>query len=267
MTYFGFLFTFLVPPILLVTLLNWRDRRAGRRLVPELRGLSPVLLTGLLVAVAVVWTTPWDNYLVATRVWWYDHALVTGVTIGWVPIEEYCFFALQPIMVGLWVVWLGRRIAPAATDPGNARLRPVAASLAGVLLAAAAVSLLSGYRPATYLSLKLVWALPPILIQLAFGADILWQHRRLVVLAIASATAYLAASDTIAISSGTWTIDPDQSFARLKIGGILPLEELLFFLLTNVLVVFGLVLGIARASLPRLPARLRPGGTLGVAGD
>lgn len=46
------------------------------------------------VVLAVVYTAPWDNYLVATGVWSYNPGLVTGVTLGWVPIEEYTFFRI-----------------------------------------------------------------------------------------------------------------------------------------------------------------------------
>ena len=58
----------------------------------------------LLVLIAVAYTTPWDNYLVATNVWWYDESLVTGLKLGWVPIEEYTFFVLQTLMTGLWTL-------------------------------------------------------------------------------------------------------------------------------------------------------------------
>ena len=51
--------------------------------------------------VAVLYTTPWDNYLVATGVWWYDPHLVAGLVLGWVPIEEYTFFILQTLAMGL----------------------------------------------------------------------------------------------------------------------------------------------------------------------
>jgi lycopene cyclase domain-containing protein len=65
---------------------------------------------GLHVVIALVYTTPWDNYLVATNVWWYDPELVTGIVIGWVPIEEYTFFILQPILGGLWIFFLRNRM-------------------------------------------------------------------------------------------------------------------------------------------------------------
>jgi lycopene cyclase domain-containing protein len=44
---------------------------------------------------AVVWTTPWDNYLVASGVWRYNPQKVWNVILGHVPLEEYLFFVLQ----------------------------------------------------------------------------------------------------------------------------------------------------------------------------
>jgi len=42
------------------------------------------------------------------------------------------------------------------------------------------------------------------------------------------------------------------------LAGHLPVEEILFFLVTNILIVFGLVLGLAPENRSRLPQRLRP---------
>jgi hypothetical protein len=64
-------------------------------------------------------------------------------------------------------------------------------------------------------------------------------------------TLYLSAVDTLAIGAGTWTIDPAQSLGIL-LGGRLPLEEFIFFLLTTILVTFGLLLGIAEQSWQQL---------------
>ena len=91
MTYFGFLARFLVIPIAMLAILTWRDLRRGRKLPAKMQGWSPWVILGVHVVVTVLYTTPWDNYLVANRIWWYDRALVTGITLGWVPIEEYTF--------------------------------------------------------------------------------------------------------------------------------------------------------------------------------
>ena len=255
MTYFGFLLRFLAVPLMLVgAVMLYEGRRSGngRLLWREGRSWLVVLLH---VVIAVLYTTPWDNYLVATRVWWYDPSLVTGITLGWVPLEEYTFFVLQTLLAGMWVLLLMTHVAPAGKSPPPAAraIRIVSTALILVFWAGAVLVLVAGWGPGTYLALELAWALPPIALQLAFGADILWQYRRLVGLAIVPLTLYLSLCDSLAIGAGTWTINPEQSLGLL-LGGILPLEELLFFLLTNTLVTFGVTLMLAPETLARFNA-------------
>jgi lycopene cyclase domain-containing protein len=253
MTYFGFLARFILFPILIFALLYWMDQQRGRALPRALASFSPLKMLAILVVIALLYTTPWDNYLVATGVWWYDPALVTGIVFGWVPIEEYTFFVLQPILVGLWLIWLARRL-PVARTGGGVRARVLSVAVVGAIWVASVILLLSGWQPGTYLALELVWALPPVLLQLYFGADILMRHWRLLVLTIVPMTVYLSSADTLAIGSGTWTIDPAQSLGIL-LGGTLPIEELIFFMLTTILVSLGLVLGIAEESWARIGGR------------
>ena len=68
----------------------------------------------------------------------------------------------------------------------------------------------------------------------------------------------LVERDFLAIGAGTWTIDPAQTTGIL-LGGVLPIEEVVFFLLTNVLIVFGMVLmiGMDDAAVRELTGRLR----------
>lgn len=256
MTYFGVLALFLGLPLILFGLITWSDRHR-QQLPPNLRGWPPWLVILVLVIIAVVYTTPWDNYLVATRVWWYEPTLVTGIVLGWVPLEEYTFFVLQSLFTGWWLLILARRL-PVAPQAGRTdwtqRLRWLSPLAVGVIWLGAVAILLRGWRPGTYLGLELAWALPPIMLQLAFGVDILWRHRRLVSLGIIMPTIYLSLADAIAINSGTWTIDPGQSL-NLFLAGQLPLEEFIFFLLTNTLLTFGMVLALAGESRERLPVR------------
>ncbi len=242
MTYFGFLLRFLGVPIVVLSIVTWLDYRRGKPIPANFRAW-PVWAGILLhVVVAVVYTTPWDNYLVATGVWYYDPALVTGIVLGWVPIEEYTFFVVQTIMAGLWIVFLMRRL-PVNPDPPPLqrawRIYPVV--ILAVIWAGSVALLVSGWPPGAYLSLLLAWALPPIMLQLAFGGDILRRYGRLVLLAIISLTLYLSLADFLAIGSGTWEINPAKSLHWL-IGGVLPVEEVIFFLITNTLVTLGLVL-------------------------
>ena len=248
MTYGQFLLIFLVLPLVI---LAWRMRRH--------LGFRQTRFLALLSLVALVYTTPWDNYLVATGVWYYNPDLVAGITLGWVPLEEYLFFVLQPLLVGLGVFYLSRRwpsFQIATTGPAWLRLFAVFAG--GLVWLGAVAILIAGWPPGTYLGLELVWALPPILLQLAFGADILWQHRRWVMLALLSAVAYFSVADALAISSGTWAINPAASL-NVFIGGILPIEELVFFILTNTLIVFSVVLTSVSASRVRAASWIESG--------
>jgi lycopene cyclase domain-containing protein len=248
MTYFGFLIWFLIIPILLLLAMTIVDRRLGRRLPLAIHAWSATGTILLHVIIAVLYTTLWDNYLVANNVWWYDPALVNGLTIGYVPIEEYTFFVLQPILAGLWLLFLLRRMPLAPSLGARPSIRWFSVAITAILWVPSALVLLAGWAPGTYLALILVWALPPIALQLAFGADILWRHRRLLTLAIVPTTLFLSFADILAIGYwGIWTIDPQQSL-NIFLAGILPIEEFIFFLMTNTLLVFGVTLVLAQAS-------------------
>jgi lycopene cyclase domain-containing protein len=255
MSYFTFLAIFIGLPLSGLFYLLRRDKARGRLLPSSLQGAQPGITLLALVLVAVIYTTPWDNYLVATEVWWYDPNLVNGLTLGWVPIEEYLFFILQTLMVGFWLIWLAQRIQLNPKRGSNARLRWHSSLILVLIWLLSAAILASDWTSGTYLALILVWAIPPILVQIAFGADILWQFRRLVILGILIPTLYLGFADTIAIQAGTWTISPQQSLEIFLPGG-LPIEEFTFFLVTNVLVVFGLTLVLANESWLRLSESL-----------
>lgn len=255
MTYFGFLLQFIGLPLVLLLILNWFDERR-RKTAPDFWPARAVWLAiGLHVLLAVLYTTPWDNYLVATGVWYYDPQLISGVLLGWVPLEEYTFFILETILTGLWWWFLARRLPARGKFSPRLSLRTGSTTVLGVVWLAGLALFFSGWGPGVYLGLILAWALPPIMLQLAFGADILWHHRRLVLLAVLPLFLYLSAADSLAITSGTWTIDPDQSTGILI--GKLPLEETVFFLVTVVLIGFGLTLSLARLSERRWPVRLQ----------
>jgi lycopene cyclase domain-containing protein len=251
MTYFGFLAGFLLIPIaLLLLLLGWARRR-GVLMPANLRHLPPWAAVLLHVLLALLYATPWDNYLVVTRVWWYDPALVTGLVLGWVPVEEYTFFVLQTLLTGTWLLWLSSVLSPRPTWQASPRWRVLSLLPLGLIWLIAAWLLVTHVTRANYVALILVWALPPIALQLAFGADILWRYRKLVVTAVLVPTLYLALADTLAIAEGIWIISPAQTLGVHLPGG-LPVEEALFFLVTNTLIGFGMTLALAEESWQRL---------------
>ena len=228
MTYLQFHLVFLLPVLALL---------AGP-VVRTLR-LRPWLAggIGLLVVVAYVWTTPWDNYLVASGVWGYGDGRVLG-TIWYVPVEEYAFFGLQTLLTGGWTVLLMRRHD--LLDPGGPERRAGRATT----VAWAAVTVVSGLlalgESTRYLGLILVWIAPPLALQWWYGGRWLAYRLRVLWPAIAVPTLYLWFADGFAIANGIWTIS-DRYTTGITFGP-LPLEEATFFLVTNLVVVQGLVL-------------------------
>ena len=253
MSYFGFLLRFLIPPILILLSLAWWDRRQNYD-TPGFYKLRIPLIIAVHILIALVYTTPWDNYLVATGVWTYNPALVTGVVFGYVPVEEYTFFVLETLLAGLWWWFLARRIHP----PENPfRPSPTGRLVAfGILFAIWALfasTLFYGPDSWNYLGIILTWALPAIFPQFLFGADLLWHYRRLLFRAIVPLGVYLSLADIIALHATTWSISSSQT-TGVVLFGILPLEEVVFFFITNVLIGFGMTLMLSKLGWARFQA-------------
>ena len=259
MTYFGFLIRFLVIPILVFLAITYWDHKRNRQINGFRDGRLVWIGIAVHVLLAVVYTSPWDNYLVATGVWSYNPDLVTGLVIGYVPIEEYTFFLLETVLSGLWWWFLARRLTltPNPSPRGIEGFTPNKTLVYLFTCVLVLLWLLStflfffGDITWTYLSIILFWALPPIVIQMLFGADILWHYRKLVFWGIFVPGTYLSLIDILALSDTTWTISPTQTTGVLFFG-ILPLEEVLFFFITNVMIVFGMTLLLANVSQERL---------------
>lgn len=258
MTYSGFLLRFLLFPILVFLAIAYWDNRNNNQINGFRNGRAVWIGIGIHILLAVIYTTPWDNYLVATGVWYYNPKLVTGLVIGYVPIEEYTFFVLETILSGLWWWFLVRRfpITPGSSSTRIDRFIPnkllvyLSTCILGLLWLVFTYLLFLGEAKWTYLSIILFWALPPIFIQLLFGADILWHYRKLVFWGIVVPAMYLSLMDIVALNQTTWSISTSQTTGILFFR-ILPLEEILFFFVTNILIAFGMTLLLANVSQER----------------
>ena len=255
MTYFNFLLIFVLAPALLLMAIYAILQK--KRPTPTSRFLLHKLPWGIAVHVllAVTYTTPWDNYLVATGVWTYNPDLVTGILLGYVPIEEYTFFVLETILVGtLWGVLVKTFIpadtGTAATEP-NMRFNLAVSALLGAAWLFFTWQFFFGADRWNYLGIIFFWALPPIILQAIFGADILWRYRGLVAASIFLPGTYLSLTDIIALTETTWQISPTQTLG-LNWFGILPLEEITFFFITATLITLGLTLFLSAEGQHRL---------------
>ena len=248
MTYFGFLLRFLAIPIFICLVITWQDNKNNRPTLGFTNGRAVWIAILVHVILAVVYTTPWDNYLVATGVWYYNPKLVTGIVFGYVPIEEYTFFVVETFLSGLWWWFLARRIsAPKVEFKPNRIFVNGSAALLGITWIIFTSIFFSSNKPLTYLSITLFWALPAIFMQILFGADILWHHRKLVALGVLIPSIYLSLIDIVALTNTTWSISKDQTTGILFLS-ILPLEEVVFFFITNMLIIFGMTLLLAHES-------------------
>ena len=91
-----------------------------------------------------------------------------------------------------------------------------------------------------YLSYELWWALPVILVQWVAAGRELWRWRRLLLVTVFLATAYLGACDAFALGHGIWRVDPARVVGLYA--GPLPLEELVFYFVTNIMAAQGFVM-------------------------
>jgi len=243
MTYFDFLLKFLATPLVILLVVRLIDGRQEEPVSGFLSGRVVWLAICLHVFLALLYTTPWDNYLVATRVWYYNPGLISRIILGWVPIEEYSFFVLETLLAGLWWWFLMRKIKVTTEFRPRKNTRVISTASLGAVWILSIMVFISGCQPGTYLSLIVAWALPPITLQLAYGADILWHYRKIIALTIIPIFLYISTADAIAISSGIWTINSARSLGFLI--GPLPIEEAVFFLSTTMIIVFGLALFLA----------------------
>lgn len=243
MTYLQFHFVFILPLIAILGFLAWRDVQKGKLLAGNLGGSNQAALIsiGIHLLLAMLYTTPWDNYLVYRNVWGYPEGRVL-FTIGYVPFEEYLFFLFQTMIAALCLFFLARRGNAVSFELSNGtRVRVFGALVAFVGFIAGATAL--SYPKGTYLGLILVWAMPVLMLQWGFGGDILLKRWRLVLAAVAIPTVYLWLADRYAIvRDGIWWINPELTTGWHVMG--LPIEEMLFFLMPNLFLVFGITLGL-----------------------
>lgn len=228
LSYLDFHALFVLPPLLLLLLL--------RPPVLRVAGRTERTALALMVAAAVVYTTPWDNYMILRGVWYYGEGRVF-VRVGAIPLGEYLFFILQTVVTGLWLSWYG--VTP-NFDTRDWRPTPRVAGVLGALGATAAGLAFLAVTRGFYLGAILAWACPLFALQWGVGGGYLVRTWRHWVPAVFVPTLYFAAVDRVAISLGIWTIAPETSTGILVLG--LPVEEGLFFLVTNLLIVWGIVL-------------------------
>lgn len=193
----------------------------------------------VLVTLALIYTTPWDNYIIYHKAWWYRKEAVFG-TIGFVPVEEYFFFIIQTIFTSLWTTMCSRWTLNSLylSSPDRKQFELTRYSMISVL----SVIILTGWSyaiPATktfYMGSIAWWSVFVLVIIWVMAGSYIKQRSLPTLLSVVVPSIYLCWVDIIALRARVWHINEATSLEIFPWND-LPLEEMVFFFVTNTVVV------------------------------
>lgn len=235
LTYTQVLFLLVVPPALVLAFLT-------RPIV----GKMEVYKLLALVVIAFVYSTPWDYFKLAHGVWGYCEGCVL-FTVWLIPFEEYCFFILQTVITTLWSTLVFYPQLPLlrflAARPGALSSSRLATLLPVLLFGALGLlgwHIATPNTPSFYLGSIMWWVSPVLMLQWGLaGRYIMRMGAGPVLTAILAPTFYLWFVDVVALNNGAWFIARGTKLDELELPMALPIEEATFFLVTNLMIVFG----------------------------
>ncbi|KAI1654660.1 Squalene/phytoene synthase-domain-containing protein [Daldinia decipiens] len=203
--------------------------------------------TFTLILVAFFATLPWDSYLIRNGIWTYPPDAIAGPRLFKIPVEELFFFVVQTYITSMLYILLSKPVLHAQflTSKDDSSLKSRRIRTAGQVLligcVIAGISLVKDGGQGTYLGLILIWACPVALLTWSFsGYFLIRLPPACVVVPIVLPTVYLWIVDEFALGRGTWAIESGTKLGWC-LWGSLELEEAVFFLFTNALIVFGLI--------------------------
>ncbi|KZS90812.1 terpenoid synthase, partial [Sistotremastrum niveocremeum HHB9708] len=219
-----------IPAALLLGCLHW-----------PLRTKRDAFKINVLIAIAVVSTIPWDSYLIRTKVWSYPPDRVLGPTIFAIPAEELFFFVIQTYITATWYSLISKPVIHATLVKKSKFWWTGSTAQIWSINAIVGFMIVRRGGPAAYMGLILLWA-APFLSFLSFMSYPHFSSMPMYVTwtSVLVPTAYLWLVDSLALSHGTWKIE-DGTKLGFSLWGNFDVEEATFFLLTNMLIVYGLV--------------------------
>lgn len=169
-----------------------------------------------------------------------------GVSAFSIPAEELFFFVIQTYLTAQLYVLVNKPVLHAqylnsrATVPAWIPAAKLAGQVVFVGSTLLGLWLISRGGEGTYLGLILAWACPFALLTWSLTAHfILALPLTSTLVPIALPTIYLWVVDELALGRGTWAIESGTKLGVCLFGS-LEIEEAIFFLLTNTMIVFGL---------------------------
>lgn len=230
LTYLQVHFYYTLPPTIILYLLM-------RPLIGSVDKIKILFLCIL----AVAYTTPWDNYIIYHKAWWYRKDAVLG-TIGYVPIEEYMFFIIQTIFTTLWTTLMSRWSLNSLYLPSKNITKVYAIRYAVITFVT--ILMIIGWKNAipatkTFYMGSIIWWISLVVILLWYisGSYVCKRYKE-TLLSIIVPSVYLCYVDMIALRARVWHINEATSLEIFPVDD-LPLEEIAFFFLTNIIVTLG----------------------------
>lgn len=222
MTYIEFLLIFTVIPIIILLFLLRKN-------------LDAVYLKWLLVVsvIAFTATSGWDNYAVYSGIWHFPEDKTLSIKLFYVPVEEYMFFFLQTFTTGLVQFIFIKKYF-------NGSQKYFSFLLAAVLIFQTNEITKLPFDNFNYLFHLFSWGGFFILIQIIAGRKKIPKYISAIIIPSVIMTIYFSIADSISIGQGIWDFDPLQT-TGIRIFNI-PLEEILFFLVTNILITEAMIL-------------------------
>ena len=240
MTYLEYLLLFIIIPSIIILVLSLLISSTRQYPIPV---KTLVLSMVSLSVIAFVYTTPWDNYLVANGIWTYNSSKIIGIIFGYVPFEEYMFFILETAFVCLFFslfLQLGLIKIPDESNIHFSKLKILILLFLSFVWIFSLITFIIELNQLLYLNLLVLWVIPPVFLQIFIGWDVISYNKSRIGIIILILGSYLSITDAYAINTGIWSIS--QSFTTGLIFYGLPLEELMFFFSTVILIIFGYIL-------------------------
>lgn len=260
MTYLAF-HAYLIGPAVLLVLIGWLCLERWGPSASCTRVRAEIGALGLLVGIAFCYTLPWDHLLIRWEVWRYEEGRIWATLWG-IPVEECAFFILQTILAGSWYAVVVRLRdastcsrfqsadgpAPGGTVDGTGdtqmyrsqgRVRSGWGGVVGGIVTVLGLGLVTMDR-SFYLGMILLWSGPVLGLQWGIYGWGLWRLRWTIGVAVTSVSLYLWMADRVALRAQIWHISSEYTVGVAPFG--LPVEEALFFLVTSLLVVQGMVM-------------------------
>lgn len=194
-----------------------------------------------LCALALIYTTPWDNYIIYHKAWWYRRDAVIG-TIGYVPIEEYLFFIIQTILTALWTTCCSRWSLNSLYLQQSNSLK--LHSIRYVTITILIIFIIIGWKnaiPATktfYMGSIAWWTLLVVVFLWYVSGSYVCKRFKVTLISVLVPSVYLCYVDLIALRARVWHINEATSLEIFPVDE-LPIEEITFFFMTNIIVGLG----------------------------